>query len=102
MVAASYVDMRVLRVEQYALAARIAAADMESTLGRAVSSGVAPLNVWTTGTLIDTGAVHRSLRAISMETLIGSTLVCRAHFELLVVVELGVSLVGLGCARPNV
>ena len=66
-------------------------------------SGVAPLNVLATGTLIDASVVRRSLRAISMETLIDdSTLACRARFELLFVVALGVSLVGPGCARPNV
>ena len=83
--------MRVLRLEQYALAARVATVD-----GRHVGpSGIAPRNVWITGTVIDTSVVYRSLRAISMETLIGSTLVCRAHFELLIVVGLGVSLVWL-------
>ena len=156
MAAVPHVDMRVPRLEHYALAARVAAVGVEGTLGRAVSrpvtcelvqcllktagsqrrcgcgfvrrhacapsgtvcvgrascgrgcgehvgpSGVAPLNVWATGTLIDASVAHRSLRAISMETLIGSTLVCRAHFELLFVVALGVSLVGLGCALPNV
>ena len=101
MAAVPYVGMRVLRVEQNALAARVAAADMEGTFPVG-PSGVVPLNMWATGTLIDASAAHRSLRAISMETLIDSTLACRAHFELLFVVALGVSLVGLGCARPNV
>ena len=38
---------------------------------------------------------------LSMETLIDSTLTCRARFEPLVGVRLGGNPVGLGCTRPN-
>ena len=46
MAAVPYVDMRELRLEQYALAARVAAVDVEGTLGRAVSRPVTCELVW--------------------------------------------------------
>ena len=91
MAAASYVGMRVLRLEQYALAARVAAVEVESTSGRTVSR---PL---TCGSpehyLVPVQHVARA-ELLSMETLIDSILTCRACFELLVGVKLGGNPIG--------